>query len=349
MYKLDVSFGSFSGCFRSYHLHCGEMLNNTTIPQPHESTSDGEVPEIYMYVYIVIRIAFGILTFFGNSLTLLAIYKFPDLRTATNYYVASLAAADLVSGLYAFLRFTVVYFIENTRSYGPMCIATEIIKLLGVSGNLWSIFWIAIDRFLYIVYPFKYIHFATKKKTQAIIISTWVYVFLICLLPTTLQNVWHEGLRCRISAMVTRMMFNGLYTTNIVALVCAVCCLYVCIAIVAWRRRHKHVMPSGQMVDERAEAFRHGLRITKMMAMVLGIYLVGVACMAAIAIVINRKSGQMLFFLDRGLSIIWWINCWANPFIYAWKSMEFRSAFHQLLRLNRHPIGSAGGSSGSSN
>ena len=319
------------------------MSNNTTLPRPHEpSTSDGEIPDIYMYVYIAIRIAFGFLTISGNSLTLLAIYKFSNLRTATNHYVASLAVADLLSGLYAFLRFAVVHFIENTRSYAPMCIIAEVTKLLGIAGNILAIFWVTIDRFLYIVFPFKYIHFATEKKTRVIIIISWVYVFLVCLVPINLQNVWHEGLTCRFSAMVTRSVFNGLYTSHTVVLVITVVCLYVCIAIVAWRRRQVHALPSSRTVDERAEVFQHGLRITKMVAMVLGIYLIGVACMIAIAIVNNRTSGQMLFFLDRGLSILWWTNCWANPFIYAWKSREFRSAFRKLLRFRHYPTGSAG-------
>ena len=344
-------FHLFSDCFRCCHLHWDELSNgtNVTTAQPYDPTNGEEVPEIYMNIYIAIRIAFGILTLSGNSLTILAIYKFQNLRTATNYYVASLAVADLLSGLYAFLRFAVVHFIENTRSYGLMCIVAEVTKLLGISGNILAIFWVTIDRFLYIVFPFKYIHFATEKKTRLIIIISWVYVCLVCLIPISLQNVWHEDLPCRFSAMVTGTVFNGLYTSHLVALAVTVVCLYVCIATVAWRHRQDPALPSVPTVDERSEALRHGLRITKMVAMVLGIYLIGVACMIAIAIVNNRTSGQMLFFLDRGLSILWWTNCWANPFIYAWKSREFRSAFRKLLRFRQHPSGSAGGSSGSSN
>ncbi|KAJ7378180.1 hypothetical protein OS493_024125 [Desmophyllum pertusum] len=43
----------------------------------------------------------GILTITGNSVILLALYKTPSLKTISNYFVGSLACADLSVGLLA--------------------------------------------------------------------------------------------------------------------------------------------------------------------------------------------------------------------------------------------------------
>ena len=57
------------------------------------------IPLSPVWAYTALELAVAIVSIFGNSLVILVFIKFKPLRTVTNYYVISLAMADLLVGL----------------------------------------------------------------------------------------------------------------------------------------------------------------------------------------------------------------------------------------------------------
>ena len=294
----------------------------------------------FLYAYIAVRIFLGLLAISGNSLTLAAITKFENLRNPTNNLIASLAAADVLGGCVSFFLLT-THLLQGSRLWVPICTIGETINLVSNNGNILNIFWITIDRYLYIVHPFTHSKLVTERNSLIVIAVTWVWVIsldVISVFATATTTRLQQGYPCRFAAMLPPKIFIGLHLSQVIIVTPVIIALYLRIAYTAWTLRHT-ITPINPNDQEETSSARQGWKITKMIGMVLGIFLLSVFCCTAILFANSLTSGGVLIFLDRSLSILWWTNCWTNPFIYAWQSKDIRNAFKKLLGLDSNSVG----------
>jgi len=83
---------------------------------PFNVTVPTELPKLYTTVEVVC----AVVSFFGNSLVLIAFVRFRRVRSVTNYYVISLAVADLlvaIVGIPSALATSVGHFAYPQRDY----------------------------------------------------------------------------------------------------------------------------------------------------------------------------------------------------------------------------------------
>ena len=289
-------------------------------------------PVAFLHAYFAVRIFLGLLAIAGNSLTLTAIWKFENLRDPTNNLIASLAVADVFGGCVSFFLLA-TYLLQESRLWIPICTIGETFNLISATANILHIFWISIDRYLYIVHPFTHSKWVTEHNSLVVIALTWAWVILTDVISMLVANRLKQGYPCRFAAMMPPKVFIGLHLSQLMIVTLVVITLYLRIAYTAWALHHT-TTPVVSNSQEEASSTRHGWKITKMIGMVLGIFLLSVFCGTAIQLVNSLTSGGVLIFLDRSLSILWWTNCWANPIIYAWQSRDIRNAFRKLLGLN---------------
>ena len=121
---------------------------------------------------------------FGNGLVLAVIWKFSQLHTNSNILIFSLATTDILVGLIVQPSF--VAYIASKLRLDFSCEAlisylfTEIF-CLGLSILMLSL--ISCERFFAILYPYKYLSYATKScviKTVAVVWATWFAFNVIC-------------------------------------------------------------------------------------------------------------------------------------------------------------------------
>ncbi len=86
-------------------------------------------------------------------------------------------------------------------------------------------------------------------------------------------------------------------------------------------------------VAKKTNEKQKGNKITKMIGLVLSVYLISYVPQFLVFPLFIYYSGYAIFVFDMFLSILWWTNAWANPVIYAWKMLEFRKAFKKILHL----------------
>ncbi|XP_022110448.1 dopamine receptor 2-like [Acanthaster planci] len=122
----------------------------------------------------------GLLTVFGNTLVILAIYRERCLRTVTNLFIASLASADFIIGT------TVIPFaIYNELRFGEWvfgkswCDLWHAIDILACTASITNLCVIAVDRYWAITRPMSYPSRMTKKLGIFLIACVWICSSLI--------------------------------------------------------------------------------------------------------------------------------------------------------------------------
>ena len=132
--------------------------NNGTESQP------TEVDVVSMFL-LTMQLVIVALIIFGNTLTIVASVKFQFLRTVTNLFMVSLACSDLllafVLPLSAVHRFTDVI---NVQIHIWICWLTTIGISSSAQCTLLTLLLIVIDRFISVIYPFRYDELMTRRR-----------------------------------------------------------------------------------------------------------------------------------------------------------------------------------------
>ncbi|XP_050049470.1 probable G-protein coupled receptor No9 [Dermacentor andersoni] len=149
--------------------------------------------KLYEPVTVALFLVLGfinVLVIFGNLLVMVAVLASTKLRTVTNYFVVSLAVADLSVGLVVL----------------PYSIALEVLEVW-LFGHTWCQIWLAVDvwlctssilnlcaisvdRYLAITRPVRYRSLMSSRRAKLLIVAVWVIAFVICFPPLV---GWNDG------------------------------------------------------------------------------------------------------------------------------------------------------------
>lgn len=266
----------------------------------------------------------GISTIVGNSIILLALYKTPSLQTVSNYFVASLAGADLFVGLFANSLYVALSGFVSLQEIQELKNAETFVWLFTTSITTLSLCLVAIDRYVAISQPLLYPRILTTKRFFLATMCIWIFAVLFsalsfCLPYSDLPKLWIIG------SIVTFLLPLGV-------LVFCYCRIYLAAKahISRWKTRQPTLDGSTRSADE--------LRNTKAaltFAIITGLF----AALFLPTLVVNFVGIALQRHCHRiWLNIAWF---WAaalsytssviNPWIYAIRMANFKKALKQLL------------------
>lgn len=159
---------------KEYHHQSGACLNGT-----HYETL--QKPQVIVILVILGVINFAVIG--GNLLVIASVFISTKLRTVTNFFIVSLAVADLCLGLVVL----------------PYSISLEVLKIW-IFGDIWCQIWLAVDvwmctssilnlcaisvdRYLAITRPVHYRSLMSSRRAKLLIAAVWVLAFIICFPP----------------------------------------------------------------------------------------------------------------------------------------------------------------------
>jgi histamine receptor H3 len=145
------------------------MMNKTIVIQ--------EIDSLKIFLFIIMLLV-AFLTVFGNFIVILCFMKFKHIRTNTNYYILSLSIADFLIGI--IIPFYAHKMFNNGYWYFGFifCRLWLIIDYVAGTASVLQIVVISLDRFISVVFPFKYRQWSNRKIIFLNIFLVWVIAFL---------------------------------------------------------------------------------------------------------------------------------------------------------------------------
>ena len=136
-----------------------------------EQTTEDTRSLLEVIVYTVIGALTTVLSLVGNSLVCLAFHRNRRLRTVTNFYVLSLAVADIIVAVFVFSFSTVASGLRRWPFNDNFCQFTGFLVYYWAQVSLCILALTSINRYFCVVKPQRYSALFTKKKTVLSILS----------------------------------------------------------------------------------------------------------------------------------------------------------------------------------
>ncbi|CAH2097219.1 unnamed protein product [Euphydryas editha] len=151
------------------------------------STLPPAAPETWHTISIVLKglvfitIILGALL--GNALVIISVHRHRKLRVITNYYVVSLAVADMLVALCA-MTFNASAELTDTWLFGPLvCDIFNSLDVYFSSASILHLCCISVDRYYAIVRPLEYPVTMTHRTVCFMLANVWLWPAFISFVP----------------------------------------------------------------------------------------------------------------------------------------------------------------------
>ncbi|XP_073419860.1 adenosine receptor A2a [Dendrobates tinctorius] len=293
-------------------------------------------------IYIVLEVVIAILSILGNVLVCWAVYINSNLQNATNYFVVSLAAADIAVGVLA-IPFAIAISTGFCATFHA-CLFIACFVLVLTQSSIFSLLAIAADRYIAIRIPLRYNSLVTSRRANVIIAVCWLLSFIIGLTPMlgwNKKNFAAENssrcsppqLECLFENVVTMdyMVYYNFFACVLVPLLLMLG-IYLRIFMAA-RRQLKQIELKVTCGERSRSTLQREVHAAKSLAIIVGLFAVCwlplhiINCFTLFCKDCLRPPLLLMYFAI----LFSHANSVVNPLIYAYRIREFRQTFRKIL------------------
>ncbi|XP_072949573.1 dopamine D2-like receptor [Epargyreus clarus] len=153
--------------FYDFDRTLNETFSNVTF-------KNGTCSDVSYNLWALSLLVFPLLTLFGNVLVILSVARERSLQTATNYFIVSLAVADLLVAVVV-MPFGVYYLVNGV--WGLPAVVCDCYIAMDVTCSTSSIFnlvAISVDRYIAVTQPIKYAKHKSNARVWLMIAVAWL-------------------------------------------------------------------------------------------------------------------------------------------------------------------------------
>ncbi|KAK6304830.1 hypothetical protein J4Q44_G00254160 [Coregonus suidteri] len=140
--------------------------------------------------YIAAELLIALLAIAGNILVCLAVTLNRKLRTVTNYFLVSLAVADIFVGVLA-IPCAVLTDLGQPRHNLPLCLLLLSVLIVLTQSSILSLLAVAAERYVAILLPLQYQRIVSPRNARLALVLTWCLALLSGSIPLM---GWHGSL-----------------------------------------------------------------------------------------------------------------------------------------------------------
>ncbi|CAH1783219.1 unnamed protein product [Owenia fusiformis] len=360
--SLDFARKALDNYSNSPWLENISLNENLTAIDPRNGENSNSTTPVYFTTRNVIvgglLSCILLLTLFGNILVITAIAKFRRLRTVTNYFVCSLAVADITVALLV-MPHSIIKEIYGQWSFGWIfCYFWISCDVMCCTASILHLCVISLDRYFAITDPLKYSVRMSRKRACVFITIVWVCSVTISFMPIFLGwfsdhsvNLYTDNPVCmlnvnRVYAVISSM--TSFYVPLIIMIFA-----YITIFRIAMRQAREIRKLENSFSSQKSmydstgtsfyEAKKHKKRSRKIRRdskaiKTLGI-LMGLFCFCWLPfflMYIIMPFCPSCYLPPAAESFITWlgyVNSCFNPCVYAFLQRDYRLAYKKLLRF----------------
>eukprot|EP00795_Rhopilema_esculentum_P012364 gene12364-3020_t len=261
---------------------------------------------------------------FGNSLVIGIFCKYRPIRTVTNYFIVSLATADILVGLLSIpIWITYIHYDLFADAHGMEVYRFWVyIDILTGVASVLNLTLVSIDRYVRITMGLQYYSLFTSWRVKCMVVCSWMYATSMALI----KAVFFEWERPNYEIFIFTMGFG------LPLFIMGICHFRI------FKAAHSQAKKVRRQSIVSMDDQRHELKAI----VVLVIVLVFVISWSPFFLV-NLSYGLCQTCKIPGglITISKWLhysNSVFNPIIYAMMNREFRSAFCALLSRRAYQI-----------
>ena len=338
------------------------MDSNFSSPPPYNATDHPDDPfsntlsNFLLVLKGTTMITIISIAVFGNSLVIISVFKYERLRVITNFFIVSLAFADLLVAMLVMPFSMSMEMTEGRWMFGRiMCDIFNANDVLFSTASLIHLCCISMDRYLAILHPLRYEAVMNKHRAMLMLGVSWVASILISYIPvfsrlyTTEAGVKEHQLDSYLCNFTVNPVYAAV-SSSVSFWIPTLIMMFVYARIFLEARKQERLIQSSAMymhyttrdhADPDVQRFeRRKMKREHKAAKTLGIimgcfilcfvpffcwYVVTAACKTCA----NPPAlGSVLFWCGYSNSCL-------NPIIYAYYNREFRTAFKKILNMDR--------------
>ncbi|XP_046711695.1 adenosine receptor A2b-like [Silurus meridionalis] len=291
--------------------------------------------EFFYGPYIAAELTISILSASGNLLVCIAVGRNKKLRTVTNYFLVSLAAADFFVGTLA-IPCAIMSDLGFPHNNIDLCTAIVFMLIMLTQTSVFSLLAIAIERYVAILFPFHYQSLLKPRNARLVIVLTWLLSFLLSLVPLQgFQNRFRHITYCFFPCVVdmTFMVYFNFFGCVLIPLL-VMFFIYAHIFITVRRqvRRIAAVHNALEVQTRQTSAMRREAKKATSIFLIIFLF---VLCWMPIHVLncLEQFCPQCTVPLPIILTavILSHANSAINPLLYAYRMKSFRQAFKGMF------------------
>ncbi|XP_050432810.1 dopamine D2-like receptor [Adelges cooleyi] len=154
--------------------YTGDYFNCTGVDNYYNNcTSPPLEDEIVKNYWALALVVFPILTLFGNVLVIISVCRERALQSVTNYFIVSLALADLLVALVV-MPFAVYVLVNGKWGLPPfVCDFYIAMDVICSTSSIFNLVAISIDRYIAVTQPIKYAKHKNNRRVWLTIVLVW--------------------------------------------------------------------------------------------------------------------------------------------------------------------------------